>query len=114
MLNRTRLARFVTGLSPQPLRNFHRVDALGLPLSLFLAAAMKLAMVDTAQGHGEFIADLASERAWLPEPDVMRIGRTQAADKTWLRADEVFMRFIPLPKRLKEGDGTSTDFHRSA
>jgi hypothetical protein len=79
------------------LRDLHGLYVGGFPPFLFvIASAMQIAMVDAAQRHCELIADLAPKRAQLPEPDVMGIGRTPAADKARLRAHEVPMRFIAL------------------
>jgi hypothetical protein len=43
---------------------------------------MQIAVVDAAQRHGELVTDLAPQRAPLPKPDVMGIGRPSAADQT--------------------------------
>ena len=42
-------------------------------------------MVDATEGDGEFIADLATEGAWLSEPQVVGIGGLPAAYQTGLR-----------------------------
>jgi hypothetical protein len=45
---------------------------------------MQVAMVITAQRHGELIAHLATERTRLCKFEVMRIGRRAPAHKTRL------------------------------
>jgi len=50
----------------------------------FIATAMHLAMVPSAQGHGELIADLATERPGLGKAQMMRVRWAAAADQTRL------------------------------
>jgi SH3-like domain-containing protein len=49
---------------------------------------VQFAVMDPADWRREFIADPAGERAWLREPNVMRLGRRAAAHDAWLRGDE--------------------------
>jgi len=83
------------------LSNVYRLYFCGLPPFPFVAAAMQIAVVDAAQRHSEFVADLAPKGARLAKPDMMGIGRTTAADKAWLRAHEVSMCFIAFSDRLR-------------
>jgi hypothetical protein len=53
----------------------------------FIATAMYLAMVPSTQGHGELIADLATECPGLGEAQMLRVGRAATADKTRLPGD---------------------------
>jgi hypothetical protein len=98
--------------APQTLRNLHRLYVGGLPPFLFVAAAMEVTVVDAAQRHCELIANLAPKCARLPKLDVMRIGRTPAADHARERAHEVPMRFIAFADWLYESDRVSTILHR--
>jgi len=51
-----------------------------LPPRGFIAAAVHLAMMPTTQGHGELIADLATECPALGEAQMVRVRRDAAAD----------------------------------
>jgi hypothetical protein len=83
------------------------------PTISFVAAAMQIAVVDAAQRHSEFVTDLAAKCTRLPEPNVMGVGRTLAADNARLRAHEVSMRFIAFSNHLHERDRVLTILHRS-
>jgi hypothetical protein len=48
---------------------------------------MHLAMMPSAQWHGELIADLAAECPGLGETQMMRVRRAATADKTRLLGD---------------------------
>jgi hypothetical protein len=50
---------------------------------------MQFAVMDPADWHREFIADPAGERAWLREPNVMRLGRRATAHDAWLGCDKL-------------------------
>ena len=52
---------------------------------------MQLAMVQSADRHGELIADLATEGSGLGEAKVMRLGRQAAADQARLLRNELSM-----------------------
>jgi hypothetical protein len=58
-----------------------------LPPSGFVTTAMHLALVPSAQRHGELIADLAPECSGLGKAQMMRVRRAAAADKTRLFGD---------------------------
>jgi hypothetical protein len=45
---------------------------------------VNLAMMSTAERDGELIADFEAQGSGLSEPQVMRIGRLQAADEAGL------------------------------
>jgi hypothetical protein len=51
----------------------HRINSHLQPPNWFVAAAMDLAMVATAQGHREFVAHLAAERRALCEAHVVGV-----------------------------------------
>ena len=65
---------------------------------------MQIAVVNAAQRYRELVADLAPKGARLPKLDVMRIGRTAAADKARLRTHEISMRLIAFAGRLQKRD----------
>ena len=50
--------------------------------------AMDLAMMAAAERHGELIADLATQRAWLGKPKMVRVGGRATANQTGLVCDE--------------------------
>ena len=52
---------------------------------------MQLPVMTTAEGQGEFIADLHPLRPWLGETQVMRIGGLTSADKAGLQGSEFEM-----------------------
>jgi hypothetical protein len=79
--HRIALRNYVLRFPPEPLRNLNRFYLGGPPPLLVIAAAMQIAVVDAAQGNRELIADLVPKSARLPEPDVIGIGGTPAADE---------------------------------
>src|SRR3954451_21902156 len=64
---------------------------------------MELLMMLSAQWHGEFVADLASERSWLGEFEVVGVARRALADQTGLGGDKGKMSFVPLANGLEYG-----------
>jgi hypothetical protein len=72
---------------PQPSGDLDWIDAGRLPPGSLVAGAMDRAMMDTAEGHGEFVAGLAAERARLQVAKVMRVGWLATADEAWLLGD---------------------------
>ena len=60
-------------------------------------------MMLSAQWHGEFVADLASERSWLDEFEVVGVARRALADQTRLGCDKGEMGFVPLANGLRYG-----------
>jgi hypothetical protein len=71
------------------------MDVQLLPPGAFVAAPVQVAMMGTTERHGEFVADLAPERAALRKLEMVRIRGTAAAGETRLRADEPEV--IPVP-----------------
>ena len=57
---------------PKLVSCFDRRDLNVCPPRDFVAVAMKLSMMVSTQWHSEFVADLASERSWLREFEMMR------------------------------------------
>ena len=62
-------------------------------------------MMLAAQGHSEFIADLAPQRSRLGKFEVVGIARTALADKTGLGCDERQMAFASFAHGLDELEG---------
>ena len=71
------------------------MDVQLLPPYAFVTAPMQVSMVRPTKRHGEFVADLAPERAPLGKFEMVRIRGTAAAGETRLRADEPEV--IPIP-----------------
>jgi hypothetical protein len=63
---------------------------------------MVVPVVRSAQRYREFVADLASHRAGLGEPQVMGVGGASPANQTWLRCHEFEVRFIAMPTWLTD------------
>ena len=68
-----RRLRVELGLLPEPLRGLQRINIELLPPYALVTAAMDLAMVNSAQRNGIFIAHLSTQGALLSEFEVMRI-----------------------------------------
>jgi hypothetical protein len=79
-----------------------RVDAEPVPPCAFIAAAVDLAMVNTAERHRELVADFATERARLGRAKMMGIRGLPAADKAGLRGDEPTMFFVADAPRFAD------------
>jgi hypothetical protein len=71
------------------LRHPQRLDIELLPPCEFISALVKLTMMKPAERHGEFVTYLATERALLSKPEVMRVRRTATAGEAGLRAHEL-------------------------
>ena len=56
---------------------------------------MELAVVQAAQGNGEFVADLAAEGEPLGEADVVRLGGLASANEAGSGSDVIQMLLIP-------------------
>jgi len=63
------------------------IDAGRPPPGSFVAGAMDRAVMDTAEGHGEFIAGSTAERARLQVAKMMRVGWPATADEARLLGD---------------------------
>ena len=88
----------------QPLgtRRDSRVNPDLRPRRGFVAVAMELTMMAAAQGHGELIADLASERAALREAQMVGIRRLPAANQTGLSSHVSDVIAVTNPARLRQ------------
>ena len=71
----------VVASQPQRSSSDRRIDPGHLPPCGFIAMAVNLAMVSSAQRDGELVADLAAERPALREAQMMGIRRLPAADR---------------------------------
>ena len=96
-------------LEPERAGGADGIDPGILPPCGFVAAAVDLAMMAAAQRDGELIADLASERAVLREPKMMRIRGLAPTNQTWLFGHEFEVVLVPNPTRLREGEHALVD-----
>jgi hypothetical protein len=60
------------------------IDTGLAPPGGFVTTAMRFAVVSSAKGHSELVADLAAECRRLGKAQVVGIGRTTTADETRL------------------------------
>ena len=79
---------------PEPERHWKRINVELLPPCGLITRAMKLAVMDPANGNRELIAHSVSKRTRLGKREVMRIRRHAAADKTRLPQHELPMVLI--------------------
>src|SRR5262249_32850498 len=71
-----------------------------------VAGAMDRAVMDTAEGHGEFIAGPAAERARLQVAKMMRVGWLATADEARLLGD--IAKVLPIAIAPRRGNGEDT------
>jgi hypothetical protein len=71
---------------------------------------MDVTVMGSAQGYREFVADLASHRAGLGEPQMMGVSRASPANQTRLRCHELEMRLVAMPTRLADRKHAFIDF----
>ena len=76
-------------LLPQALGDFEWLDIEPLPPGEFVAGLMQLAVMTSAEGHGELIAYLEANGSRLRKAQVMRVARLAATDKAGLRGDKL-------------------------
>jgi len=76
------------------------IDPSRLPPRGFIATAMNLAVVSTAQWHGELVAGLAAKRPMLSKAQMMRIGRRSTAYQTGLLDDKPHVLAVAYPAWL--------------
>ena len=65
--------RLTTALDPQAPCDLQRIDSQSLPECWFVAGLVKLVMVSATERDSVFVADLAPERSWPGEAQMMRI-----------------------------------------
>jgi hypothetical protein len=75
---------------------------------------MVVPVMRSAQRYREFIADLASHRAGLSEPQMVGVSGASAANQTRLRCDELEVRFIAMPTRFADRELAFLDFGGSS
>src|SRR4029079_13935268 len=80
----------------------HWLDTLLLPPCALVSAPMEFAMMQPANGNGEFIAHLASHGPLLCEFNVVSIGWCAAAAQTGLRSHEFQMLAVTLAHWLAD------------
>src|SRR5262249_20734636 len=74
-------------LLPKVAGNFDGIDADSLPPGAFVGGAMCGPVMHAAERDREFIARLATQRAWLGKSEVVGIRRLAAAHETCLLGD---------------------------
>ena len=79
----------------------------------FVATAMHLAMMSTAQGDGELIADFSSECPALRKAQVVCIARLAVANQTRLLGHVSNVLAVANPARLRQGQHALIDYLRS-
>jgi hypothetical protein len=90
-------------LAPQSVRHLDWLNADLCPPCCFVARSMNFAVMSTAQGDRKLITHLSSEGSALCKSEVVRIGRTPAANQTRMSCDEFNMLSIAGPTRLRMG-----------
>ena len=89
-------------MRPQSCGNEMRVDTNPVPPCGFVAAAVDLAMVNTAERHRELVAHFATERPRLRRSKMMGIRGLTATDKAGLRGNKLTMRFVADASRFAD------------
>jgi hypothetical protein len=79
-----------------------RVDTKSVPPFGFIANAVDLAMVNTAERHRELVAHFAAERARLRRAKVMGIRGLAATNKAGLRGNKLTMCFVADAPRFAD------------
>jgi hypothetical protein len=74
-------------LFPELASGFDGVNAGIFPPGRFVAHTVHQAMMDATKRNREFVAGLATERARLHEPQVMRVGGFATANEAGLLGD---------------------------
>jgi hypothetical protein len=85
---------------PQGCRDRDGIDAMAPPPGTFIAAPVKLAMVQPADRDGEPVADFSAHRPLLGKLDVVRIRGGAAADEAGLSGYKPKMVAVALTYRL--------------
>ena len=80
-----------------------------MPPGAFVADVVELAVMGTAEGDGELIADLTAESLGLGEADVMGVGRGGATENARLRCDVAEMVLVAEATGFAEGEGALVD-----
>ena len=88
-------------LAPQSICRPEWFNANICPPCCFVAISMNFAVMPAAQGDRELITHPASECSALRKSEVVRIGRTPAANQTGMSCDEFHMLSIAHSSRLR-------------
>ena len=99
-------------LQPQFTGCWGGVHAGGFPPPRFVTAAVNLTMVAAAERHRELIAHLPAQRTSLGKAQMMRIGRTAAANQARLLRHESDVLPVTNAPRLGEGEHSFIDSGR--
>ena len=94
------IASIGSRLPPKVERDRKRIHADSRPPRGFVAIAMQLAVMESADGDRVLVADFPAEGARLGEADVVRFARRAAADGAGLVCDEFAMLLVPQANGL--------------
>lgn len=86
-----------------------RINAGLLPPIGLVPAAVHFTMMTSAQRHGEFVADFASEGRVLRKPQVMGVARPPAANQARLLSNRFDVIAVADPTRLGDGQHALVD-----
>src|SRR6516162_6232329 len=89
-------------LQPKNASRRARIDTGLLPPHGFVTAAMNFAVMSSAKGNRELIADLAAKGRRLCKTEMMRISGTPAANQTWLLGDRFHMLPVTNPAQHRQ------------
>jgi hypothetical protein len=78
-------------LQPKNASRRARINTDLRPPGGFVTAAMNFAVMSSAKGNRELIADLTAKGRRLCKTEMMRIGGTPAANQAWLLGDGLHM-----------------------
>lgn len=93
--------------SPQLKSDGQRVNTDPRPPRGLIAIGVQIAVMKSAYGDGEFVADFAAECARLGKANVMRFGRHPAADNARLQGDELAVLFVAEANGLRRNATTA-------
>ena len=88
-------------LAPQSICHPKRIHVDLCPPGCFVAISMNFAVMPAAQGDRELITHPSSECSALRKSEVVRIGRTPAANQAGMSCDEFHMLAIANSSRLR-------------
>ena len=101
------------GRHPEHPRRRDGINSPSLPPGDFVAETMVVPVMGSTERDAEFVADLASHRARLREPQMVGVGGASAADQARLRRHELEVRFVSMPARLADRKQALIDLARS-
>jgi len=87
--------------------NSKSINAGLFPPCNFITRAVNFAMVAPAERDGELVADLASQRAQLREPEMVGVGWLSSAYQAWTHCDVFDVLAIAKSTRLWERNGST-------